>query len=87
MNALKGKVALVTGSGQGIGKGIAMYFAREGAIVITNNRSPMKNVEPPKELSSEEQASWLSMVGDAETAAREIQAFGGQAEAMLILTS
>lgn len=59
-----------------------MYFAREGAIVITNNRSPMKNVEPPQELSREEQAAWLSMVGDAETAAKEIRAFGGQAEAM-----
>ncbi len=82
MNTLKGKVALVTGSGQGIGKGIAMYFAREGAIVITNNRSPMKNVEPPKELSREEQAAWRSMLVDAETAAKESRACGGQGEAM-----
>ena len=82
MNALKGKVALVTGSGQGIGKGIAMYFAMEGAIVITNNRKPLKNVELPKELSAQEQAAWLSMVGDAETTAKAIRAFGGQAEAM-----
>ncbi len=38
-NRLKNKVAIVTGSGQGIGLAIAIAFAREGAIVITNNRS------------------------------------------------
>jgi len=34
MSRLEGKVAVVTGAGQGIGKGIARRFAREGARVL-----------------------------------------------------
>jgi 3-oxoacyl-[acyl-carrier protein] reductase len=37
---LKDRVAIVTGSSQGIGKAIAMALAREGAKVVTNNRRP-----------------------------------------------
>jgi len=37
---LKGKVAAVTGSGQGIGSAIAVALANEGAKVVTNNRRP-----------------------------------------------
>jgi 3-oxoacyl-[acyl-carrier protein] reductase len=37
-NRLKDKVAIVTGSGQGIGLAIAIAFAKEGAVVVTNNR-------------------------------------------------
>ncbi len=36
---LKDKVAIVTGSGQGIGGAIAVALAKEGAKVVTNNRS------------------------------------------------
>ncbi|MBN1934222.1 MAG: glucose 1-dehydrogenase [Anaerolineae bacterium] len=37
---LQGQVAVVTGSSQGIGKGIAIRLAREGMKVVVNSRTP-----------------------------------------------
>jgi glucose 1-dehydrogenase len=42
---LKGKVAIVTGGGRGIGRGIAVRLAKEGATVIVNYNSSPKEAE------------------------------------------
>ncbi len=88
-NALKGKVAVVTGSGQGIGRAIAMGLAAEGAKVVTNNR---KRGSTGKAMISDEQLKKLdkkkkewfeqgmaAVNGDAETTAEAIKKLGGDA--------
>ncbi|MUG93856.1 glucose 1-dehydrogenase [Scytonema sp. UIC 10036] len=42
---LQGKVALVTGSSQGIGQGVVLRLAREGADVVINYRSHPEGAE------------------------------------------
>jgi 3-oxoacyl-[acyl-carrier protein] reductase len=88
---LKGKVAVVTGSGQGIGRAIAMGLAAEGAKVVTNNRKPgstgaaMLSESQLKSLDREK-SEWFNketsaISGDAETTAQAIRDRGGEAVA------
>uniref|UniRef100_A0A1I8ABQ8 2,4-dienoyl-CoA reductase n=1 Tax=Steinernema glaseri TaxID=37863 RepID=A0A1I8ABQ8_9BILA len=49
--ALRGKLALITGGGTGIGKGIARIFAKLGAQVVIVSRRQDVLIEAAKELS------------------------------------
>ena len=48
--ALSGKIALVTGSGGGIGKAIARKFAEEGACIILNDMNAERLEEAKQEF-------------------------------------
>ncbi len=67
MGVLSGKVVLVTGGGNGIGRECALIAAREGAKVVVNDLG--------SSLSGTDEGS----AGPAETVAREIIAAGGEA--------
>lgn len=48
---IAGKIALITGSASGIGKGSALLFAQEGATVIVNDLDMVKGEATVKEIT------------------------------------
>lgn len=50
MELLKGKVAIVTGAGSGIGKAVALAYAKEGASVVVSDINEQGGAETVKEI-------------------------------------
>ncbi|MBA2654740.1 MAG: SDR family oxidoreductase [Gammaproteobacteria bacterium] len=63
-NKLKDKVAIITGGDSGIGRAVAVFFAREGADIVVPYLNEHKDAEKTKELVEQEGRSCLLISGD-----------------------
>lgn len=84
VDKLKGKVALVTGGDSGIGRAVAVLFAREGAKVAIAYLDEHEDAEATKELVEDEGSECLLLPGDlgkkvhaTEVVAKTVERFGG----------
>lgn len=75
---VEGKIAMVTGAADGIGKAIAMLLAREGAKVIITDINDVKGEETAKECGAEYMHLDVSSEGDWQVVADKIAStYGG----------
>ena len=64
-NRFSGKVAVVTGAAQGIGKTVALQLLAEGGSVVLIDRSPIVN-EIASQLSEDQKNKALAVIADLE---------------------
>ncbi len=83
MGFLDGKVALITGAGQGVGRGIALAMAKEGAAIAVNGRTESKIRDVAGEIAAIGGRA-VAILGDVKvaadvtrTVAETVAAFGG----------
>jgi len=82
---LAGRVALVTGAGRDIGRGIAVEFAHDGAKVVVASRSPgpiaatIREIEAFGGTAIPVQCDIADKQSILDTVARSVDACGGHA--------
>lgn len=74
MSQLDGKIALITGGGSGIGKGIARAFAREGATLVLASRKQPQLEDAASQLRADG-ATVLVIPADVTDEAQVIELF------------
>ena len=77
---LDGKVAVVTGAGQGVGKAIAEGLAKEGAKVVVNDIGVTLNGEAENASAAEEVAAGIRAAGGAAASSADLVADWGSAQ-------
>jgi len=65
MDAIAGKVAVITGSGRGIGRATAIRLALAGARIVVNSRSRIEDLRSTLEAVRDTGAEGVSVVADA----------------------
>ena len=73
MGMMEGKVAVVTGAGRGVGRGVALEFARAGAAVVVNDLGVSLSGEGARapvadEVVAEIRSAWAGAQSPAATA-------------------
>ncbi len=65
---LEGKVAMITGASQGLGRALALAYAKEGAQVVVNSRSE-ESIRPVAEEAESTSAEVLALAADVSKSA------------------
>lgn len=69
MNQLENQIAVVTGAGRGIGRGIALKFAKEGANVVCVSRTQENSEKVAAEAAALGRKAWALAVDVADSGA------------------
>src|SRR5512140_1073945 len=81
MSLLANQIAVITGAGRGIGRGIALKFAAEGADIVCVSRTAENSEKVAGEVRALGRRAWAQAVDVADAAAVDAAAEKIMAEA------